>query len=200
MTAGQTHSQARPQWAAKLGAAACVVVAGATLWALFGWQTVPMAGDITGSIVKDERAIGPSGFPLPRFVTLKSAKVNVRRGPSSEYPVAWVFQRKGLPVEVTAEFENWRRIRDSDGQEGWILQQMLTGKRSGVVAPWRGDKFTLLRDSASDSATVVAQLSPGVMGEISNCDGSWCAFSTGDFEGYVVQAQIWGAYPGEKTD
>ena len=63
-------------------------------------------------------------------MSLKAEKVNVRRGPSSDHPVAWVFQRKGLPVEIVAEFENWRRIRNSDGEEGWILQNMLAGKRT----------------------------------------------------------------------
>jgi len=82
------------------------------------------------------RAIGPSsGRPLPRFVSLKSDKVNVRRGPSSEHQVAWVYSRRNLPVEVTAEFEHWRRIRDSDGEEGWVYHSLLSSRRSVIVSP-----------------------------------------------------------------
>ena len=93
-------------------------------------------GDVTASLSAPPEQIGPSGLPLPRFVSIKAGKVNVRKGPSSDHDVAWVFQRKGMPVEITLEFENWRKIRDSDGGEGWILQSMLSGKRNALVADW----------------------------------------------------------------
>jgi len=80
---------------------------------------------------------GASGLPLPRFVSLKFDKVNVRRGPSVKHQVAWVFARKGLPVEIIAEFEHWRRVRDSEGEEGWVYFSLLTGKRTVLVTPWR---------------------------------------------------------------
>jgi SH3-like domain-containing protein len=117
---------------------ACIGVAAAVGWSIVGKRTQSQAiaapGDVTGSISGEaQRPLGPSGLPIPRFVSLKAEKVNVRRGPSSEHPVAWVFQRKGLPVEIVAEFENWRRVRDSDGEEGWILQNMLSGKRTAVI-------------------------------------------------------------------
>ncbi len=83
---------------------------------------------------------GPSGLPLPRFVSLKSDRVNVRAGPGQSHRVAWVFSRAGLPVEIVAEFENWRRIRDSDGSEGWVFHSLLSGRRTGVVAPWSGER------------------------------------------------------------
>jgi SH3-like domain-containing protein len=91
-------------------------------------------GEITNSIGAAGQNLGGSTkLPLPRFVSVKADRVNVRRGPSSEHPVAFVFQRKGLPVEITAEFENWRKVRDSDGAEGWVLHSMLTGRR---IAAW----------------------------------------------------------------
>ena len=99
------------------------------------------AGEITGSVAAPAQAFGPSGFPVPRFVTLKATKVNVRRGPSSDHEVAFVFQRKGLPVEIIAESENWRKIRDSEGTEGWILQSMLTGRRTAYVAKWINSRY-----------------------------------------------------------
>jgi hypothetical protein len=109
------------------------------------------AGEITASVSPAESTAfhdtgkkHVTGLPLPRFVTLKADKVNVRRGPSSEHPVAFVFQRKGLPVEITAEFENWRKIRDSDGAEGWILQSMLSGRRNA----YRGRSGAAVRSIA----------------------------------------------------
>ena len=77
-----------------------------------------------------------SGLPVPRFVSLKTDRVNVRGGPSREHDVTWVFTKPGLPVEIVAEFENWRRIRDVDGQEGWVYHSLLSGKRTALIAPW----------------------------------------------------------------
>jgi SH3-like domain-containing protein len=154
------------------------------------------AGEVTGSVSAAAIQYGPSGLPLPRFVSLKSAKVNVRRGPSSDHAVAWVFQRKGMPVEITAEFENWRRIRDSEGQEGWILQQMLSGKRTMIVP----STLTPLREDPDTQSDVVANLSPGVSGEVEECNGNWCLISAGGYDGYVAQEMIWGVYPGETLD
>src|SRR5688572_3042889 len=79
---------------------------------------------------------GATGLPLPRFVSLKSNNVNVRRGPGQDYDVVFTYVREGLPVEITDEFENWRKIRDSDGSEGWVFHSLLAGKRTAIVAPW----------------------------------------------------------------
>ena len=74
---------------------------------------------------------GPaSGLPVPRFVSLKSDRVNVRGGPTKDHDVAWVYTRAGMPVEITAEFENWRRIRDWEGAEGWVYHSLLSGRRT----------------------------------------------------------------------
>lgn len=154
-------------------------------------------GDTTGSLTQAGGQIGKSGLPLPRFVSLKTEKVNVRKGPSSDHDVAWVFQSKGLPVEITAEFETWRRIRDSDGAEGWILQNMLAGKRTVLVAPWKKGETVGLMDEASTTARLVAQLSSGVEAEIRSCDGNWCRIKTSGYSGYIEQGLVWGAYPGE---
>ncbi len=158
------------------------------------------AGETTGSVSQAAIQYGPSGLPLPRFVSLKSAKVNVRRGPSSDHGVAWVFQRKGMPVEITAEFENWRRIRDSDGQEGWILQQMLSGKRTLLVPASQGEKVIPLYESPDLTSPAVANLSVGVTGEVKECNGVWCFVSAGGYGGYVPQVKIWGVYPGETVE
>ncbi len=85
------------------------------------------------ALVKAEAAgqIGPSGLPLPRFVSLKPGRVNLRVGPGRDYAVTWLFLKSGLPVEIVQEYDNWRRIRDSEGTEGWVYQSLLSGKRTG---------------------------------------------------------------------
>jgi SH3-like domain-containing protein len=114
--------------------------------------------------------------------------------------VAWVFQRKGLPVEIVAEFENWRRIRDSDGEEGWILQNMLSGRRTAMIAPWRsGQSVTLYRDQNLTSEPV-ARLSAGVVADVESCSGEWCRVAAAGFSGYIEQAMLWGVYPGETVN
>jgi SH3-like domain-containing protein len=187
-------------------AGCCLVILAGIGWSFFGPDTGvaigSTAGSTTASIAPQPPAVatGPSGLPIPRFVSLKAEKVNVRRGPSSDHPVAWVFQRKGLPVEIIAEFENWRRVRDSDGEEGWILQSMLAGKRTAVVAPWRGQQLTLLHSAPNKASSVYARLEAGAMGEVSNCTGKWCEITAGGYDGFVEQDMLWGVYPGETVN
>ena len=182
-----------------LVAFACVALAAGVLWSVLGKNigkhSLGTGGVETASTTPIK--LGPSGLPIPRFVSLKAEKVNVRTGPSSDHDVAWVFQSKGLPVEIVAEFETWRRIRDSEGAEGWILQNMLAGKRTIVVAPWKKDKLISLFYSASAAEAPIAKLASGAMGDIESCDGNWCNVKIGGYRGYVEQSLLWGAYPGE---
>jgi SH3-like domain-containing protein len=202
--AGKTTSKRRI--GSILMACACLAAAGIGAWSLATRhidsvaENGPAAGETTASIATPARNIGPSGLPLPRFVSLKAEKVNVRRGPSSDYPVAWVFQRKGLPVEIVAEFENWRRIRDSEGAEGWILQNMLSGKRTAMMAPWRQDQTIPLYGAASTNSGMVARIGAGVVGEVEKCADEWCEVSAGGYDGFVEQSNLWGVYPGEPVD
>ena len=153
-------------------------------------------GETTGSL-SSAAQLGASGLPVPRFVSLKNDKVNVRKGPSSEHALAFTFQQKGLPVEITAEFETWRRIRDAEGAEGWILQNMLSGKRTALIAPGRKGSYLNLMNSASLESGAAARLASGVVADIKKCDGTWCRVVASGFDGYVDQNMIWGAYPGE---
>src|SRR5262245_50012280 len=87
--------------------------------------------------VKQAAVEGPkTALPIPRFVSLKSDKVNVRKGPSTDQSIVWVFSRAGLPVEVIAESDNWRRVRDSEGADGWVWHSLLSGRRTVLIAPW----------------------------------------------------------------
>ncbi|MBP0440547.1 SH3 domain-containing protein [Tianweitania sediminis] len=140
-----------------------------------------------------------TGLPLPRFVSLKSGRVNSRIGPGLNYPVDWMYLKAGMPMEIIQEFDNWRRVRDADGAEGWINQSLLSGRRTGIVTPWQRGKETLISvlGEPSREARVVAQVEPGVIGTIKTCNGEWCEVNFAGHEGWVSQALLWGAYPGE---
>lgn len=141
-----------------------------------------------------------SGLPIPRFVSLKSDRVNVRTGPNKDQEVRWVYTRVGMPVEITAEFENWRRIRDWEGAEGWVYHTLLSGRRSAVVVTKSKDELASLYDAADPEAPVVARLQSGVFGMLKTCTGSWCHIVGKDFDGWVTQERLWGAYPNEKME
>ena len=141
-----------------------------------------------------------TGLPVPRFVSLKSDRVNLREGPSKDHPTTWVFQRAGLPVEVTAEFDTWRKIRDSEGSEGWVLHSLLSGRRTALVAPWKKDLLLPLYGEPRQTAPIVAKLQPGVLGNVKTCDGTWCRIFGDGFDGYEQQNNLWGVYPGEQVD
>ena len=116
-----------------------------------------------------------TGLPLPRYASLKTDRVNLREGPSREHPTTWVFQRAGLPVEITAEFEIWLKVRDSEGAEGWVLHTMLSGRRTALVAPGKkGQSFKIYTRASADSE-VAATLQSGVLANIKTCDGTWCS-------------------------
>src|SRR5262245_8794946 len=164
-----------------------------------GSQAEPLATPVavTGT-ARNAREGTETHLPLPRFVSLKAERVNVRRGPSSEHQISWVFTKKGLPVEIVAEFEQWRRIRDSEGAEGWVFHSMLAGKRTAMVAPWKKNRSIPLREAAEHNAATVALARPGVIADIDSCNGSWCELTAGGYKGYVEQSMLWGVYPGEQ--
>jgi len=146
----------------------------------------------------EAQAGGVTGLPLPRFVSLRADEVNLRTGPGIRYPIDWVYQRRGLPVEVIDEFEAWRRIRDRQGTSGWVHQSMLAADRTGVVVGER----RALRGEPQATAAVVAWLEPGVIVLLESCEGGWCRAEAQDAEqqsyrGWLQQAEFWGSYPDE---
>jgi SH3-like domain-containing protein len=151
----------------------------------------------------EQIAVGSAtGLPVPRFVSLKSDRVTVRAGPTKDQDVRWVFTRAALPVEVTAEFENWRRIRDREGAEGWVYHSLLSGRRTVLVEPRTKsqDELLPLHGSADEASPVIARLQPGVMGSVKRCSGSWCRIVGTGFDGWIEQDKLWGVYPDEKVE
>ena len=142
--------------------------------------------------------LGPSGLPLPRFVSLKSERVNMRIGPGQAYQVQWLYLKRGLPMEVIQEYDNWRKVRDSEGNEGWVLHSLLSGERTAIVAPWSGAReFITMHAGADGSAPLVARLEPGVVAKVDECSQGWCRLEAGGLDGFVEQTLLWGVYPGE---
>ena len=147
------------------------------------------------------QAIGTvTGLPLPRYASLKTDRVNLREGPSKDHATKWVFQRAGLPVEITAEFEIWRRVRDSEGAEGWVLHSLLSGRRTALVAPGKKGQDFKIFAKPSKGADLVATLQSGVIANVRNCDGSWCLIDGEGYKGYIDQVALWGVYPNEKVE
>ena len=204
----------RGWFGAFLVGASCVVVAGLAFYIISSSSSTATADNLkveettaqanTESGAKSsaktdltKQETGPSGLPVPRFVSLKRSKVNVRLGPSSEHKIAWIFHYKGLPVEIIAEFEHWRRIRDSDGQEGWVYNTLLTGKRTATVAPWRKGSAIGLRQNPQTGENVIANVSAGAVGDVKTCNGAWCQLNIKGYEGWIQQTMLWGVYPNE---
>ena len=140
------------------------------------------------------RAAGetPSGQPVPRFVSLKFNNINGRAGPDRSYPVRWVYKRKGLPVRVVAETEEWRRIEDPDGSISWVHKRMLDGRRTGIVRPQR-DTRVGLHDRPDSTTRVTAWVADGVIGEILDERPGWRHIRAGRFRGWIPAAELWGS-------
>ena len=151
-----------------------------------------IAAPSTGSEAEARRT-GASGLPLPRFVSLRAPKANLRTGPGVRYPIDWVYMRPGLPLEIIGEFETWRRVRDWDGSTGWIHQSMLSGERRALVLA----RQRLLRREPAAEAAGVALIEPGVTGKLRRCADTWCKVEVKGFEGWVLRDEIYGVYTAE---
>lgn len=143
--------------------------------------------------MEDSGAVGATGLPLPRFVSLGASRVNMRAGPSREFPVTWQYVREGMPVEIIREYNQWRQIRDLDGTEGWVNGNLLRPLRFGVVT---GGERKLY--SAPDQyAQIVWRVETGVVGRLVVCEEAWCQFSVDGKTGWIPREHVWGTYANE---
>ncbi len=133
---------------------------------------------------------GPvTNLPLPRFVSMRAESANARRGPSLDQRVDWEFVHRGLPLEITAEYGQWRRVRDADGAGGWVHSALLSGVRTALV---QGEAPVALRAGPTEQAVVRAMAEPGVVGQLKACREAWCEIATGGVEGWLPRGVIWG--------
>ena len=169
------------------GAGFCRLASAVSVLALV-WGSTP-----TGAAEPNE---SDTTLKVPRFVSLHSDKVNLRSGPGRQYPIEWVLTRKDMPVEVVAQFEHWRRIRQWDGTIGWVQEHMVTGKRYVIVA--KGAVRPLYREPDITSA-LAARVEPGVIARLIECKAGWCRIDAGDAAGWMRRADLWGVYPDESV-
>jgi SH3-like domain-containing protein len=149
------------------------------------------AGDILA-------ARGPvTNLPLPRFVSMRADAANARRGPSLDQRVDWEFVHRGMPLEVVAEYGQWRRVRDADGAGGWVHHTLLSGVRTAQV---QGDAAVALRAGPKPDAAVRAMAEPGVIGRVEACRDAWCEIAAGGLEGWLPRAALWGVGPDETLE
>lgn len=140
--------------------------------------------------------VGASGYPIPRFLSLRTEEANVRTGPGMQYPKKWVLVKKNIPLEVISEYEDWRKIRDIQGDEGWIHKAMLSGKRTAIVKK----NITKVRRKKDINSAVKAVLENGVIVNVESCEAGICKVQASDIEGYLIATNLWGVYIGEDVD
>ena len=141
-------------------------------------QTVdPLIGDVTG-------------LDLPRFVSTKSNNINVRRGPGATYSIDWVYKQAGVPLIITAEYENWRKIADYQGKGGWVHSRLLSGNRSVIFV----SETTILKRKPNEKSPAVAIVKEGVIARLLSISGRWCQVSAGGHKGWSHRHKVWGLF------
>lgn len=152
---------------------------------------------VAQSLVADTVKRGPvTNLPMPRYVSLKAGEANARRGPSLSHKIDWVYKRRGVPLEIYAEYENWRRVRDQDGAGGWIHYSLLSGVRTVLVTQ---DLLDVYRKPNLD-AVVVARFEKNVIADLGACSTNWCEVEAGGYKGWAQKTALWGVYPDESRE
>ena len=169
---GKTLAGFGARWGAKL------------VWLLLGAMLIADAGEA------QERKV-------PYWASIATGDALLRTGPERTYPATWRYRRRDLPVQVLQIYGNWRRIREQDGTEGWMLATLLSVQRTAVVV---GDGPAPMNSSPSGSAGLSWRAEPGVVGKISKCESGWCLFDVAGKRGYIAVDRIWGVDPGEVVE
>jgi SH3-like domain-containing protein len=127
---------------------------------------------------------------VPYWAALRAGEVNMRVGPSEDFPIEWVYRRQGLPVKVLRVMQGWRLVQDPAGDQGWIVARLLTPDRGAIVT---GEGLAEMRAAAGSDARVLWRAEPGVVGALGDCDAGWCEFAVGARKGWIRAERLWGA-------
>jgi SH3-like domain-containing protein len=154
------------------------------------------------SLSLDNETGAITGLPLPRYVSLKSYETNLRKGPGSNYPIVWTYKQKGYPMQVVAEFEQWRKLKDKDGEEGWVRENLISGNRNVVIIGNKIQKSnyeyqlpereSILFYHPSEDSYPVARVELNVIGKIKKCNEEWCLLKIDRFSGWIRKVNLWG--------
>lgn len=140
---------------------------------------------------------GPvTNLPMPRFVSLKAAEGNVRRGPSLSHRIDWVFKRRNMPLQIVAEHGHWRRVEDRDGAGGWVHYTLLSGVRTVLIE----EDMVPLHKVADPASPIQAHAEAGVIARLGKCIGDWCRVTADGSKGWIKRQTFWGVMPGETRD
>lgn len=163
-------------------------------WGRLSRMVATAAVALMAAPVAAEEVRGPvTNLPLPRYVSLKASESNVRRGPSLTHRIDWIYKRRDMPLEITAEHGHWRRVQDSDGAGGWVHYSLLSGVRTVLVQ----QDMLELHARADENAPVTAKLALGVIAYLGDCVEAWCVLEAGGYEGWAPKTAVWGVDPEE---
>lgn len=143
------------------------------------------------AIAQDRGAV--TNLPLPRYVSLKASEGNARRGPSLTHKIDWVFKRRDMPLEITAEYGHWRRVTDKDGAGGWVHYSLLSGVRMVIVER----DLLPLYVKPDKTAPVNVYVEAGVVARLGKCDQRWCRITADGYKGWADRTELWGVRSGE---
>ena len=150
---------------------------------LFGFTQQPQKGQVTN-------------LPIPRYVSLKVKEANARRGPSLSHKIDWIYKRQNMPLEIYAEYENWRRVRDFEGLGGWVHYTLLSGIRYVLIK----NELLEMRLLPSIDAQVIAKVPQHNIATLDKCNKDWCRIIDDGYKGWVPKNGIWGVYENELKD
>jgi SH3-like domain-containing protein len=146
------------------------------------------------AVAKAGAAAPTSPSEPPHFASLSSDKVYMREGPTYAHRVLWIYHRKGLPVEVLASFDVWRRVEDPHGTVGWVHGSMVSDHRTVEVI---GATPAPIRRWADADSAVLALAQTGTVAKLEGCDANACEVSASGIDGWIDKKNIWGVREGE---
>lgn len=133
-------------------------------------------------------AAGQAQPKPPYWGSIDEPKARMRTGPAKDYPTMWVYRREQLPLKIIARFEDWRKVEDHEGTQGWMHARLLSGTRTALVQ----GEVRPMRGAPRDNAPIVWRAQPGVVGKISECGNGWCLLDVKGRRGYIRTDHIWG--------
>lgn len=149
------------------------------------WQGVALCTAFFGAVALDAQAQQKT----PYWVSIEESEARMRTGPSTEFPVKWVYKRQNMPVKVVAVHSVWRKVEDPDGDQGWMHVRLLSPKRTALVV---GSGIAALRETPQQTARIAWRVEPGVVGKIDECDKGWCRFDNAGRYGFIETDRLWG--------
>ena len=133
----------------------------------------------------------------PYWASISAGKAMMRTGPGTNYPATWLYVRADLPIRVVETYPNWRKVSDPDGTTGWMLQRLLSDRRTALVT---GDSPRPMHRDPAENSRVRFLAEPGVVGRLSKCADGWCLLQVGGRQGYIRTDHLWGLDPNGKLE